>query len=88
METIEVEVTKLHKILIQRGMTQKDFRTLIQKTNNGNAPSIYILNEMINGKRMFQYTDVANISVISATKKKPPRNVTKQRKFISANSQN
>lgn len=51
METIEVQVTKLHKILIQRGMTQKDFRTLIQQTNNGKAPSIYILNEMINGKR-------------------------------------
>jgi transcriptional regulator with XRE-family HTH domain len=52
MEKIEIEVTKLHKILIQRGMTQKDFRDLIQKTNNGKAPSIYILNEMINGKRI------------------------------------
>lgn len=50
MEKIEVQVTKLHKILIQRGMTQKDFRDLIIKTN-GKAPSIYILNEMINGKR-------------------------------------
>jgi transcriptional regulator with XRE-family HTH domain len=51
METIEVKVTKLHKILIQRGMTQKDFRNLIQETNDGKAPSIYILNELINGKR-------------------------------------
>ena len=51
METIQVEVTKLHKILIQRGMTQKDFRNLIQQNNNGKAPSIYILNEMISGKR-------------------------------------
>jgi transcriptional regulator with XRE-family HTH domain len=64
METIEVEVTKLHKILIQRGMTQKDFRTLIQQTNNGNAPSIYILNEMINGKRL-NY----NISTLRQIKK-------------------
>jgi transcriptional regulator with XRE-family HTH domain len=64
METIEVEVTKLHKILIQRGMTQKDFRTLIQETNNGYAPSIYILNEMINGKRL-NY----NISTLRQIKK-------------------
>ena len=52
MEKIEIQVTKLHKILIQRGMTQKDFRELIMKTNNGKAPSIYILNELINGKRL------------------------------------
>jgi transcriptional regulator with XRE-family HTH domain len=52
MEKIEIQVTKLHKILIQRGMTQKDFRELIIKTNNGKAPSIYILNELINGKRL------------------------------------
>jgi hypothetical protein len=32
-------------------MTQKDFRNLIQQNNNGKAPSIYILNEMISGKR-------------------------------------
>jgi transcriptional regulator with XRE-family HTH domain len=64
METIQVEVTKLHKILIQRGMTQKDFRTLIQQTNDGCAPSIYILNEMINGKRL-NY----NISTLRQIKK-------------------
>jgi transcriptional regulator with XRE-family HTH domain len=52
MEKIEIQVTKLHKILIQRGMTQKDFRELIMKNNNGKAPSIYILNELINGKRL------------------------------------
>jgi DNA-binding Xre family transcriptional regulator len=64
METIQVEVTKLHKILIQRGMTQKDFRNLIQQSNNGKAPSTYILNEMINGKRL-NY----NISTLRQIKK-------------------
>ena len=33
MEKIEIEVTKLYKILIQRGMTQKDLHNLIKETN-------------------------------------------------------
>ena len=51
MEKIEIEVTKLYKILIQRGMTQKDLHNLIKETNNGESVSMYILNEIINGKR-------------------------------------
>lgn len=51
MEKIEIEVTKLYKILLKRGMTQKDFYDLIKKTNNGQSVSMYILNEIINGKR-------------------------------------
>ena len=46
MEKIEIEVTKLYKILIQRGMTQKDLHNLIKE-----SVSMYILNEIINGKR-------------------------------------
>jgi DNA-binding Xre family transcriptional regulator len=51
MEKIEIEVTKLYKILIKRGMTQKDLHNLIKETNNGESVSMYILNEIINGKR-------------------------------------
>jgi hypothetical protein len=51
MEKIEIEVTKLYKVLIQRGMTQKDLFNLILETNNGESVSMYIINEIINGKR-------------------------------------
>jgi transcriptional regulator with XRE-family HTH domain len=51
MEKIEIEVTKLYKILISRGMTQKDLEQLIKMTNNGKSVAMYILNEIINGKR-------------------------------------
>jgi len=51
MEKIEIEVTKLYKVLIQRRMTQKDLFNLILETNNGESVSMYIINEIINGKR-------------------------------------
>lgn len=51
MAKIEIEVTKLYQILISRGMTQKDLHNLIKETNNGESVSMYILNEIINGKR-------------------------------------
>lgn len=51
METIQIQVTKLYKILTNRGMTQKDLHSLISQTNNGENVSMYILNEIINGKR-------------------------------------
>jgi transcriptional regulator with XRE-family HTH domain len=51
MEKIEIEVTKLYKVLIQRGMTQKDLFNLILETNNRESVSMYIINEIINGKR-------------------------------------
>jgi hypothetical protein len=74
METISIEVTKLHKLLIQRGMTQKDFRTLIQETNNGYAPSIYILNEMIK----IQMSDLNSIkySFVNGIINELPRTIT------------
>lgn len=51
MEKIEIEVTKLYKIIISRGMTQRDLEQLIKMTNNGKSVAMYILNEIINGKR-------------------------------------
>lgn len=51
MQKIEIEVTKLHKIIMERGMTQTDLRKLIIKSNKGYAPTMYILNEIINGKK-------------------------------------
>ena len=51
METIQIQVTKLFQILSRRGMTQKDLHNLIAQTNNGENVSMYILNEIINGKR-------------------------------------
>lgn len=51
MEKIEIRVTKLFNILLERGLTQKDFYDLIKQTNNGKSPSLYVLNEIINGKR-------------------------------------
>jgi DNA-binding Xre family transcriptional regulator len=51
MQKIQVEVTKLYKILLNRSMTQKDLYNLIIETNNGKSVSMYIINEIINGKR-------------------------------------
>jgi transcriptional regulator with XRE-family HTH domain len=64
METIEIKVTKLFNILSTRGLTQKDFHELIKQTNNGKSPTLYVLNEMINGKRT-NY----NINTLRAIKK-------------------
>jgi len=52
METIEVQVTKLFKILCERGMTPRDLSELIKNTDtNGKGVPVYILNGMVNGKR-------------------------------------
>ena len=51
MQKIQVEVTKLYKILLDRSMTQKDLYNLIIESNNGKSVSMYILNEIVNGKR-------------------------------------
>jgi transcriptional regulator with XRE-family HTH domain len=51
MQKIQIEVTKLYSILLKRGMTQKDLYNLIIQANNGKSISMYILNEIVNGKR-------------------------------------
>ena len=51
MPIIEKKVTKLYQILAERGMSQKDLYELIIQENDGQKVSMYILNEMINGKR-------------------------------------
>jgi transcriptional regulator with XRE-family HTH domain len=43
--------TKLQEILISRGMSQKELFQLIQDENDGQKVQMYILNEIINGKR-------------------------------------
>lgn len=51
MQKIQVEITKLYKILLDRSMSQKDLHSLIAESNNGKSVSMYILNEIVNGKR-------------------------------------
>lgn len=51
MEEMTVTVTKLHKILKSRAMNQTDLEALIKETNNGKCPAMWILNELINGKK-------------------------------------
>lgn len=51
MAKIQIEVTKLFKILSDRGVSQKDLYDLIKESNNGKTVSMYILNEIVNGKR-------------------------------------
>jgi hypothetical protein len=51
MAKIQVEVTKLYKILSDRSMTQKDLYNLIKEANDGKSLSMYIINEIVNGKR-------------------------------------
>jgi transcriptional regulator with XRE-family HTH domain len=59
MQIIEKKVTKLYMILAERGMSQKELYELIIKENDGNKVSMYILNEMINGKRTNYHINTA-----------------------------
>ena len=51
MPKYEIEVTKLKLILNERGLTQLDLFNLIKEVNEGKSVNLYILNEIINGKR-------------------------------------
>jgi len=62
---IQIEITKLYQILHERGLTQKDLYALIVKTNNGKPVAMYILNEIINGKRKNFNTNTAS-AIITA----------------------
>lgn len=59
MPIIEKKVTKLYNILAERGLSQKELYELIIKENDGNKVSMYILNEMINGKRKNYHINTA-----------------------------
>jgi hypothetical protein len=59
MPIIEKKVTKLYQILAKRGMSQKELYELIIKENDGNKVSMYILNEIINGKRTNYHINTA-----------------------------
>ena len=65
MQKIQVEVTKLYKILLERSMTQKDLHNLIMDANDGKSVSMYILNEIVNGKRK-NYTISTAILICNA----------------------
>jgi hypothetical protein len=51
MPKYEIEITKLKSILNERGLTQLDLYDLIKEVNDGKVVQLYILNEIINGKR-------------------------------------
>ena len=51
MTKVQVEVTKLYKILQERSMLQKDLFDLIEQSHNGKKVPMYILNGIISGKR-------------------------------------
>lgn len=51
MEKIQVEVTKLFKIMQARSIGETELQKLIKSTNNGKCVTKYILNGIINGKR-------------------------------------
>ena len=51
MPKLEIEITKLKSILNERGLTQLDLFNLIKEVNEGKSVTLYILNEIINGKR-------------------------------------
>jgi hypothetical protein len=59
MPIIEKKVTKLYNILAERGLSQKELYELIIKENDGNKVSMYILNEIINGKRKNYHINTA-----------------------------
>lgn len=59
MPVIEKKVTKLYQILATRRMSQKDLYNLIISENDGNKVSMYILNEIINGKRTNYHINTA-----------------------------
>lgn len=53
--------TKLHKILSDRALNQKDLHELIVNANNGNQILPYILNGIVNGKRSYKISTLKMI---------------------------
>jgi|TARA_B100001248_G_C27395192_1_gene465089 DNA-binding Xre family transcriptional regulator len=59
MATIEIQVTKINKILIERGLTQTDLFELIK--SNGNSIGKDRINRIVNGKLTNYHTNTAKI---------------------------
>ncbi len=59
MATIEIEVTKIQKILIERGLTQTDLYELIK--DGGNEIGKDRINRIVNGKLTNFHTNTAKI---------------------------
>lgn len=59
MAKIEIEVTKIQKILIERGLTQTDLYEIIR--TNGNEIGKDRINRIVNGKLTNFHTNTAKI---------------------------
>lgn len=59
MVKIEIEVTKIEKILIERGLTQTDFYELIK--SNGNEIGKDRINRIVKGKLINFHTNTAKV---------------------------
>ena len=59
MAKIEIEVTKINKILIERGLTQTDLYELIK--SNGNEIGKDRINRIVNGKLTNYHTNTAKV---------------------------
>ena len=59
MAKIEIEVTKINKILIERGLTQTDLYELIK--SNGSEIGKDRINRIVNGKLNNYHTNTANV---------------------------
>jgi DNA-binding Xre family transcriptional regulator len=59
MAKIEIEVTKINKILIERGLTQTDLYELIK--SNGSEIGKDRINRIVNGKLNNYHTNTAKV---------------------------
>lgn len=59
MAKIEIEVTKIQKILMERGLTQTDLYELIKE--QGNEIGKDRINKIVNGKMTNYHTNTAKI---------------------------
>ena len=66
MAKIEIEVTKINKILIERGLTQTDLYELIK--SNGNEIGKDRINRIVNGKLTNYHTNTAKILATALAK--------------------
>jgi transcriptional regulator with XRE-family HTH domain len=59
MPIIEKHVTKLYLILKERGISQSKLHKMIQQENNGESVSLYVINEIVTGKRKNYHINTA-----------------------------
>jgi transcriptional regulator with XRE-family HTH domain len=59
MPIIEKHVTKLYLILKERSISQAKLHKMIQQENNGESVSLYVINEIVTGKRKNYHINTA-----------------------------